>query len=63
MIKEPKNMQSLKLNVFLKNGTSYLNKDTTPKPFGEMERVVGFWDEDMIIMIPMEQVYRVELVF
>ena len=35
--------ENLKINVILRDGTKYLAKDITEQPFGEYERMVGFW--------------------
>ena len=54
---------NLKINITLKDGTEYLGRDIPPKPFGEHERVVSFWDADgrAIIIIPMSEVKSIAL--
>jgi hypothetical protein len=63
MIRQPKNEESCTINVFLKDGTSYLNKDITEKPISENEMLVGFWHEEKVRTYPMEQVYFIEFCF
>lgn len=63
MIKDPTNLKNLKLNVFLKDGESYLGKDTTSKPFGDNDRMVGFWQDNAITIIPMDLVKKIEMFF
>ena len=52
-----------KINVILKDGTEYLGKKTTERPFGEHDRIVGFWDGDALVCIPMSEVKRVAIYF
>lgn len=61
MLRMPKT-DEFKLNVFLKDGSSFLGKDLPQRPFGEREVVVAFWHEDKIRMYPMTAVEYVELV-
>lgn len=56
MIKSFKNPENLKVNVFLKNGKSFLDKDITLKPLGEYERIISFWDDGAVKCIPIERV-------
>lgn len=49
-------LENLKINVVLKSGKSFLGKDVPPKPLGEHERVISFWDDNAIMCFPMEQV-------
>lgn len=52
--------ENYKISVFLKDGQTFLNKDIPTKPFGDTERIVAFWNEDKILMIPMDQVDFIE---
>ena len=63
MVKEPVNRENMKVNVFLKDGTELLGKDVTPQPMGEHERVVSFWDGDVIKVYPFDLVERLEYTF
>jgi hypothetical protein len=54
--------QEFKLTVITKNEGTYSNKDTVPRPFGEYERIVSFWNDGIIVVIPMAEVERVELI-
>ena len=36
--------ESLVMDVYLKNGASFLNKDIPKKPFGESGELVCFWN-------------------
>lgn len=60
MIRQPKT-DSLKINVILETGEMFIAKDIPPKPFGENERMVSFWQDDRIMIIPMERVHKIEL--
>ncbi len=51
---------NLKVNVFLKTGVSFLGKDITQRPCGDHDRIVAFWDGDVIIIIPMTEVKLIE---
>ena len=62
MIKDPENVNQI--NVFLRDGTQYTRKDIPTCPFGIGEsegRVVSFWHENKLRIIPMDLVQYVEL--
>jgi hypothetical protein len=63
MIKKPENPDNLCISVYLKDGTSYLEKDIPPQPFGKNDTIVSFWYNDKLVGIPMSEVSRVELIF
>ena len=63
MIKVPESMENLKLNIFLKNGEVFNNKNTTNQPMGECEKVVSFWHDEKLVVYPMAQVDHIEMVF
>jgi len=65
MIKRPEEgkLDTLKLNVYLKDGREYLECDTTPKPFGEHDRIVAFWYAGALYCIPMSEVRQVTMMF
>ena len=63
MIKDPENDVNY-INVFLRDGTQYTKKDIPTYPFGRGEsegRVVSFWHENKLRVIPMDLVQYVEL--
>lgn len=62
MIRNPKNGPA-KANIFLKDGTEYLGRDVVERTFGEHDRMVGFWNNDVLVCIPMSEVKRVEFIF
>lgn len=62
-IKVPESMAPLSLTVTLRDGTVIGPADTTNKPFGESERVVGVWQGDTLVLYPMELVAKVEMHF
>lgn len=62
MVRELSSMQSLTINVTLKDGTLFHGMDIPSNPFGQHERVVSFWVGDVIRMYPMSEVAFVELV-
>lgn len=63
MIIIPENFENIKLNIFLKNGEVFKNKDTTNQPLGENEKVVGFWHNKKLKIYPMEQIDHIEMIF
>ena len=65
MIKEPtsKQLETLKLNVYLKDSREFLGCDATPKPFGETESVVAFWQAGSIHLVPLSEVREVVMIF
>lgn len=52
--------ETLKMNVVMKDGREFLGCDAAPKPQGEAERVVGFWYENAIRMVPLQDVLYVD---
>ena len=63
MIREPKSMEQVSLTVVTVDGEVFEKVDTTSAPFGEQERVVGFWAGDTLRILPMSQVRSVTLHF
>ena len=65
MIRTPdeKEVASMKINVLLKNGQEFLNKDLTEEPITDKERFVGFWDGDKIKVYPTSEIARIEYTF
>lgn len=63
MVKEPDSSSDVKINVFLKDGRSFLDRDIPARVFGEFERVVSFWEADKVVVFPMRDVERIELCF
>lgn len=62
MVKNPTS-EDMSINVFLKNGEEFTNRDIPQAPFGEFEKVVYFWDNGKLVMYPISQVSKIELVF
>ncbi len=56
MIRELKNQEKLVVDIFLKDGRSFLGKDIPPRPTGEFERYVSCFDGEAVAVFPMEQV-------
>ena len=64
MIREPKDPESLKINVTLKDGTQFQRMDTTVSPLGQHERIVAFWlNNNTVRIYPLNEVSFVEFVF
>jgi hypothetical protein len=61
MIKMPESDQFV-INVKLKNGELFRQKDITNAPMGEHERWVSFWNDGKIRAYPAEDVKYYELV-
>lgn len=51
---------NIKINVVMKNGFEYLGCDIPSRPQGESERVIAFWYENAVRMVPFEDVLWVE---
>lgn len=63
MVRDPLS-ENIKINVYLKNGDSFIGKDITSNPVGSKERVVSFWlDNDTIRVYPVDEVRYFEYVF
>lgn len=65
MIKDPTadQQEHLTLSVYLKNGKTYHNRDTSSTPFGGNELVVVFWDKGNLIVVPMSEVKQIKMNF
>lgn len=63
MVRIAKDYTNIVINVFLKDGTIFLGKDVTSKPFGDHDRFVSFWEGNVIMVYPLTEVERFELVF
>lgn len=59
-VKELANSDDLKMNVAMKDGREFFGCDVAPKPQGEAERVVAFWHEGAIRMVPLQDVLHVD---
>jgi hypothetical protein len=60
-IREMKNEAYLKMNVVMKDGREFLGCDITLRPFGDSERIVSFWVDGAIRVVPLEDVRQVDL--
>jgi len=56
MIRDIENIEKTKVSVYLKNGNCFLKKDITSAPSGEHDRIVCFWDDDIIKIFPIDVV-------
>ena len=52
---------NVKINVKLKNGDEYLDKDVPETPLGQHDRIVSFWHQGSVRIIPMAEVQHVDL--
>lgn len=52
--------EHIKINVDLKNGRSFLNKDIPSKPF-EINGMVSFWVGDDLKIIPLSEIREMNL--
>jgi hypothetical protein len=59
-VKKLANSDDLKMNVVMKDGREFLGCDVAPKPQGEAERVVAFWNDGAIRMVPLQDVLHVD---
>lgn len=56
-------MQEMKMNVYLKTGEVFMDKDIPPIPVSGHERTLSFWEGDTLVCYPMEQVLKFEYTF
>lgn len=61
MIKDPKT-EDFSINVKLKTGEFFENKDVTNAPMGEHERWISFWENGRIRAYPYQDVEYYELI-
>lgn len=62
MVKKPPaswTNSSLKTNVYLVNGSMYLNCDLAEEPYG-IPGAYGFWKGEALIVIPFDNIERIE---
>lgn len=62
-IKDITGTENIKINVILRDGTQFIGKDITPKPMGEHDRVISFWDERKLKAYPLDLVEYFEYTF
>ena len=63
MIRQPENEENCTINVYLKNGESYTDKDIPEFPISENGMLVKFWHDDKLIVIPMPEVKHIQFCF
>ncbi len=63
MIKNLKNQEVMKINVYLRDGSKFIGKDITNQPMGEHDRIISFWDGNIIKIYPLDLVQRFEYTF
>lgn len=65
MMREPESFDKLRVSVYLKNGDSYCQADTTPTPFGQDAslRVITIWVDGVLKVFPLENVEYMEFHF
>jgi len=61
MIRIPETTE-FSINVKLKSGDLFKNKDVTDNPFGDYEKIVSFWEGDKIRVYPLQDVEYYELI-
>lgn len=61
MIRELKTKE-FSINVKLKSGAFFENRDIPNSPFGEYERMVSFWHNDKLRVYSIEEVEFCELI-
>lgn len=49
------------MDVYLKNGQTFIGKDIPVRPMGETENVISFWNDDELYIISMNEVEKVIL--
>ena len=61
MIRDPET-DVFTINVKLKTGEFFTDKDIPNNPNGDQERMISFWHEDKLRVYPLENVEYYELV-
>ena len=61
MIRDPET-DVLCINVKLKSGELFKNKDITSKPLGDNERIISFWNDGKVRAYPLKDIEYFELV-
>ena len=59
-VREFGSLDDLKMDVVMKDGREFLGCDVAPKPQGEAEMVVAFWNEGAMRMVPLQDVLHVD---
>lgn len=62
MIKQIQELDKITINVKLKSGELFTNKDIPNMLFGSNETYVAFWHNDRIRIYPLEEVEYVEMI-
>lgn len=63
MIKHLVNESSVKINVYLKDGTEFLGKDIPTSPLGDQGNMISFWvDANTLRVYPLSEVSYIEFV-
>jgi hypothetical protein len=53
----------IKINVYLRDGCKFIDKRIPDQPMGEHERVISFWEGDVLKVYPLDLVQRYEFTF
>lgn len=62
MVKDFSDASKLTVTVETLDGTRYENCDITSRPMGSYERVIGFWHNDVVRIIPLHRVKYFEYI-
>jgi hypothetical protein len=55
--------EDIRINVYLRDGSKFIDKKISNQPTGEHERVVSFWNGDILTVYPLDLVQRYEFTF
>jgi hypothetical protein len=56
------NLENLKVNIKLKNGTLFSNHNIPSSPFGEHEKFFSFWINNKIRIYPLKDIEFIEYI-
>lgn len=60
-VREFREDADLVMDVILKDGPNYFACDIPTRPFGDNSQVVSIWQDDIILIFPMDKVKSVRL--
>ncbi len=63
MIREPKNENCVKINVYLKSGETFIDKDIPANLMGNNDQIISFWYGNILRLYPLSEVKYFEYTF
>jgi hypothetical protein len=63
MIREFPETENMQINVFLKSGKTFMNKDIPSNCMEMMSRTITFWDDEKLKVYPIESIEHLEITY